>query len=105
MAAEEASIGSYPVTGVGTGAGPYSVSFSTESLDGVELDGASITGTASAGSAITPFHFAIPQEYPAPNPFSVASVVSASGASSSFSVPRGGSSPTISASGGAFSGL
>jgi hypothetical protein len=105
IAADEASIGDYTVTGVGTGAGPYTVSFSTTNFDGIELDAASITGTAASGAATAPLHFAVPHEYPAPNPFTVATVVSASSTSTSFSVPRAGTPHTITAGGGAFSGL
>jgi hypothetical protein len=103
--AGDAAIGDYSVTGVGTGAGPYTVSSAVIGGDGIELDGATVTGTAAAGAAIAPLHFAIPHTYAAPNPFTAATKVSSSGTSASYSVPRGGASATVTASGGTFTGL
>ncbi len=101
----EAAAGDYAVTGVGTGTGPYTVTSSVVGGDGVEIAASSIAGTAASGSPITPLHFAVPQTFAGPDPFTPATKVSSSGTSSSYAVPRGGASATVTASGGAFTGL
>ena len=55
--------GNYTLTGVGTGAGSYTLSASVSDLFGVELDEVASAGTAAAGAPITPFQYRMRDDY------------------------------------------
>lgn len=93
ISANATETGSYSVSGVGIGSGPYSITYSVVDATDTSIGGdtgvvytESQTGMASPGTAITPVQFPLKPDYSPPSPWTVGTPSSAGAGSTAYTV-------------------
>ena len=105
-------LGNYSVSGIGTGSGPYTITYSVVDPDdtAVDVDGATlytenVSGTASVGTAITPVLFNLQSSYTPPSPWAQAVPAASTSGFTNFEVLTPNGTFTVAATSSAVDGL
>lgn len=100
VSSDVTSAGGYSITGVGTGAGDYTVSYTLIDEDGVDVDAGTVTGHATADAPINALNFTLKDDYWPKDVFTEGRYKSATGSSTVFSVDVNNTTHDVEVGGG-----